>query len=274
MQIGETGVSTYEYYESSSMFHGSLKGIMGTRFNMLILEKSYMDALNAWCSVVLELRRLDCIFNRFNPESETALINREAIHENVYVNPEMWSILLDCREYNIRTLGLFDITLKDFSQVSLDEERTAVQFLQPGISLDFGGYAKGYALNKIKSLLLGWDVRHCFVNFGDSSILGIGHHPYGDAWKVNIENPFDREEILAEISLKDEALSVSGNTVSYTGHIIRPDSSEPIMENKVEWIISPDPLEAEVLSTVFMIADSKEKEYFTNQFKIKNSTNL
>lgn len=260
MQNRKIDIGTCEYYESSSMLHGSLKRIMGTRFDLLIIEKSNTEALDIWGRVVSELQRLDQIFNRFNSESETALINREAIHDYVQVRPEMWLILLDCRKYNTLTLGLFDVTLKDFSKVSLDEERHAVYFLQPDISLDFGGYAKGYALDKIKHLLLESEVRHCFVNFGDSSILGIGRHPYGDAWKVNIENPFDREEILAEITLKDEALSVSGNTVSYTGHIIRPDSGNPVTEHKVEWIISADPLEAEVLSTVFMIADNKEKE--------------
>ncbi len=259
------------YYESSKMFHGSLQNIMGTRFDILIIGQNKLKSQEVWKDVVFELRRLDRIFNRFSSTSETSKINREAILEPVHVSQEMWTILKSCRQYNIRTLGLFDITLDDFSKVLLDEREHTVIFLKKDISLDFGGYAKGYALVKIKDLIHQAGVKHCFVDFGNSSILGMGHHPYGDAWKVSIENPYNHDEVLGEISLKDEALSVSGNTPTYTGHIVRPMSREAIKGNKVVSITSKDPLDAEVLSTVFMIADDTEKKRITEGFKVQNT---
>lgn len=258
------------YYESSNMFHGSLKNIMGTRFDLLIIGQSGLKSLELWKDIMIELRVLDKIFNRFDDTSETSDINRRAFPGGVRVSQEMWYILRSCRMYHARTLGLFDVTRNDFSKVLLCEEECTVIFPEKRISLDFGGYAKGYALLKIKNLTVQAQVKHCFVDFGNSAIMGIGHHPYGDAWKVSIENPYKRDKIIDELSLRDHALSVSGNTPSYTGHIIRPASGEKIKEDKLVAVTSEDPLDAEVLSTVFMIADTTEKKQIAANFNVQD----
>jgi thiamine biosynthesis lipoprotein len=252
------------------MFHGSSKNIMGTRFDILIIGQNRLKAREIWDDTVSELQCLDRIFNRFDNTSETSKINREAILAPVHVSPEMWYILQSCRMYHTRTLGLFDITLHNFSTLLMNEDNRSVFFPEKDISLDFGGYAKGYALVKIRDLIRQAGVQHCFIDFGNSSILAIGRHPYGDAWKVSIENPYDRNEILNEISLKDMALSVSGNTPSYTGHILNPNSGTPVKEHKVVAITSANPLDAEVLSTVCMIANDTEKQRILENFKIQN----
>ncbi|WP_416349508.1 FAD:protein FMN transferase [Proteiniphilum sp.] len=258
------------YYDESKMFHGSLKNIMGTRFDILAIGPNRLKSQEIWNDIVFELRRLDQLFNRFDSTSETSRINRDAIHEPVHVSPEMWAILQSCRMYHTRTLKLFDITLDDFSKVELIENGHSVIFSKKDISLDFGGYAKGYALAKIEDLIHQADIKQCFADFGSSSILGIGNHPYGDAWKVSFENPYNRDDVLGEISLKDLALSVSGNTPSYTGHIQRPGSNSPVTEHKAVAVTSENPLDAEVLSTVLMIATDSERKRIAENFKIQN----
>lgn len=260
------------YYESSKMFHGSLMNIMGTRFDILIIGKSKPESDSLWDKIVSELCQLDKKLNRFDPSSELSRINQNASFKSISVTPEMWSILDSCKQYNRQTFGLFDITLKDFSKVILSESDKSIFFTQPDITLDLGGYAKGYALKKINQYLINAQVQNCFVDFGNSSILCIGHHPYGDSWKVSIPNPFNPSENLDEISLKDEAMSVSGNTPTYSGHIVRPDSKKVVIEQKVTSITSSDPLEAEILSTTFMIANEEEKKRLCENFKIKSFT--
>lgn len=242
---------------------------MGTRFDILIIDQDRVKSQDIWHDIVFELQRLDLLFNRFDTTSETSKINREAALTPVPVSPEMWSILQNCQMYYTRTLKLFDITLNDFSTVELIENNHSIFFPKKDISLDFGGYAKGYALAKLRDVVLQSEVQHCFMDFGNSSILGIGHHPYGDAWKVSFENPYKQDVVLDEISLKDMSLSVSGNTPSYTGHIVRPDSGESIKGHKAISIISEDPLDAEVLSTVFMIATNEEKNQISGNFTIQ-----
>ncbi len=50
-----------------------------------------------------------------------------------------------------RTFHLFDITMKDFSLIKFGNRHIFLPVLGP--TLDFGGFAKGYALKKIKELI-------------------------------------------------------------------------------------------------------------------------
>ena len=79
-------------------------------------------------------------------------------------------------------------------------------------------------------------------------------------------NPYN-QSILKEFNLKDCALSTSGNTLQYNRHIINPLTGIYNGERKASTILSPDPLEAEILSTVWMIADHRQREYIAKNFK-------
>lgn len=261
---------SFDYYEASQMFHGSMTDIMGTRFDIVLVGKSRQCADTIWLELINELKKLEHLFNRFDKSSEVSRINNDAKNGFVSVNPEMWAVLQDCKRYYDLTLGLFDITKKDFSKVCLRESDNAVSFLSDDISLDFGGYAKGYALRKIQYILHENNVKQCFVDFGNSSILCIGTHPYGDSWKVSIENPYCKGEIADEISLRDEAMSVSGNTPHYSGHIVHPVSGEQNEMQKAVCVIAKNPLDAEVLTTTVMIASPEEKDKIVKQFNIKS----
>jgi thiamine biosynthesis lipoprotein len=104
-----------------------------------------------------------------------------------------------------------------------------------------------------------------FVDFGSSSILGIGKHPYGDSWKVGVVDPYTRLQVR-EISLNDCSMSTSGNAPSYSGHIRNPRTGEPCGGRKLVTVLSDNPLDAEVLSTVLMIAGDKEREIIMANF--------
>lgn len=96
--------------------------------------------------------------------------------------------------------------------------------------------------------------------------MGIGRHPYGDCWKVSLLNPYSQQS-LNEFSLADNTLSTSGNTMQYTRHIINPLTGTYNNQKKITTIISSDPLDAEVLSTVWMIADNNQRKQISTHFK-------
>jgi len=68
--------------------------------------------------------------------------------------------------------------------------------------------------------------------------------------------------------LRDESMSSSGNTSSYTKHIINPLSGEYNEERKLVCAVSHNPVEAEVLTTTLMIADPDKKKAIINHFDI------
>ena len=160
---------------------------------------------------------------------------------------------------------LFIFSTSHFSQIQIHGNHH-ISFSNFSVTLDFGGFAKGYALKKIQEILLRGNIENAFVDFGNSSIMGIGHHPYGDCWKVSLQNPYT-QQTLDEFCLTDNTLSTSGNTEQYTGHIINPLTGIYNEQKKVTSILSDNPLDAEILSTVWMIADDQQREQINENFK-------
>ena len=235
-----------QYIPDDKIFHGSIPRVMGTRLELLAagVEREKMEAL--WDSLYDIAFSLDNHLNRFDPTSEVSYLN-------MYDNPleqEKSEILTEvvnlAREYYDRTAGLFDVIDSDGK-------------------LDFGGFAKGYFLRLCEKALRDAGVGCAFVDFGSSSILGIGHHPYGDSWRVGVVNPYTRLTVR-EVSLNNESMSTSGNTPAYSGHIRNPRTDQPCERRKMVNVVSKDPLDAEVLSTVLMIADEQDKDILKATF--------
>ena len=92
-------------------------------------------------------------FGQISPMSWSDWIKYyHASQSKIQISKEMKSILQLCSYYYETTSHLFDITLKDFSQIQL-HEHSYISFTSPDISLDFGGFAKGYALKKIRKFM-------------------------------------------------------------------------------------------------------------------------
>lgn len=258
--------TTSKYIANERIFHGYVPYIMGTRFDILLADVSSELGESCWTQVVAELQRLDKILNRFDPTSEVARLNQSAFEKPFEASVELWSILKECEKYHQMTNGVFDVTLKDFGLIRFHPKTDSISFKTPSVSLDFGGYAKGYALEKIKQILKSKKIENAFIDFGNSSIMGLGRHPYGDSWKISIENPFNIGEVLGEFTLSNTTLTTSGNTPGYTAHIINPFSGIRNEEKKCVCLITRDACEGEVLSTVLIAASMSEKQEIIAKF--------
>ena len=237
--------------------------IMGTRLDVLMTGNESL-LTDVWNRIAAETGRLHRMLNRFDPESEISCINHKATTNPVELSDELWNMLADIKKYHRDTLGYFDITLRDFNGVILDESRRTVAFVEKNIYLDLGGYAKGYALEKMREIMSAAGVMQALVNFGNSSILALGAHPYGDCWGVTVDNPFMPGQQLKTYELRNQSLSVSGNTPQRMKHIINPHSGKYISEKKIVSVVSTNAVEAEVLSTAIMVADQSVNNVFNH----------
>jgi thiamine biosynthesis lipoprotein len=247
-------MSYFNYYTSSGLFHGSMFSVMGTQFDILMMGKDPVKLTAVWESIQQEISRLDKMLNRFDQKSEVFYLNQKGSLYPVSVSEELWSILQDCRCFYEWTKGCFDITLQGFDQILFEEDGYRIFFLSESLQVDLGGYGKGYALSKIEILLKENGIENALVNFGNSSILAIGKHPCGDYWPVSLDNPFTKETI-ANIKLCDCSLSISGNMPSHMCHIVDPRTGQFVKGKKMVSVVAKDPIVAEVLTTVFMIAE-------------------
>jgi len=161
-------------------------------------------------------------------------------------------------------------TTERFSdRVFIDSANQTVQFLQPNVSLDFGGVGKGFAIQSISKIIENHQIENTFISFGGSSILTRGHHPHGDYW------PFTLAEHQEHVwKLNNDCLSISCLHRKVSGknaaHIVNPFSSEMSVSEKTVVVQTPNPVDAEVLSTALIAAPETEHAKILDYFKPVN----
>lgn len=262
-------MSYSNYYSKTKLLHGALSNVMGTRLDMVLVGKEQAEAEVCWEEVQTLLLQLHAQLNRFSEESEVAQLNRYAAHYPYGVSNALFDILVCCREYTEKTQGFFDVTLGKMTAVEQIDMDKTVRFVEDSVQVDLGGFAKGYAMERIKTLLGAHGVERALLNFGNSAILAIGEHPLGDAWSVAINNPYRQAESLGVVKMVDCALSISGNMPSHTKHIFNPKTQTYADGRQLLVVKSKSPLEAEVLSTALMLADDAESELIASHFDIE-----
>ena len=222
-------------------------------------ERTLMDGMEA---AFAEVGRLDRMLSNYRPESEWSKVNREAAKAPVQVSAELFQLLDYCGQVNRESRGAFDITVGPlmrvwgffrgtgrlpspaevtdavrkvgFGDVRLDAAGRTVRFLKPGIELDPGGIGKGYAVDRMIARLKEQGIQSAMVTAGGSSIYGLGSPPGDTGWTVKIRHPRAYSDTVAEIKLKDESLSTSGDYEKFFeaegkmySHIMDPRTGYP-----------------------------------------------
>ncbi|MEY4591551.1 MAG: hypothetical protein RIR18_446, partial [Pseudomonadota bacterium] len=115
------------------------------------------------------------------------------------------------------------------------------------VSLDFGGYLKGWALDRAADILRKDGIQNALINIG-GNIMAMGSK-FGKPWTVGIQNP-RAPGALATIELQDgEAIGTSGDYQRFFEwqgqrypHILDPRTAYPANHTQaVTVLIHPGP---------------------------------
>jgi thiamine biosynthesis lipoprotein len=132
------------------------------------------------------------------------------------------------------------------AQPQMDDIRVdglTLQVRNPAVRLDFGGYAKGYALDLAAAYLKSQGIKNALVNIG-GNIIALGQH--GDRpWKVGIQHP-RQGGALATVDLQDgEAIGTSGDYQRFFElggkrycHLIDPRTGWPVQHTQAVTVIA------------------------------------
>jgi thiamine biosynthesis lipoprotein len=188
---------------------------------------------------------------------------------------EAFECLQLCISLGDLTDGAFDITvgaLKDsqFNKnkimqtglhlIKLDKEEHTVQLSTSGVQIDLGGIGKGYAIDQMAQLLSDWSIDTALINGGCSSVLALGRPHNSEGWHLTLSNPTNRKHTLANLYLKDRAVSGSGLLKGV--HIIDPATTQPVKDKKAAWACASTTATADALSTAFMVMSHDQiKQY-------------
>ena len=235
-----------------------------------------------------EFKRIHDLANQFDPNSQLAKINDQAGKSKVSVDPELVHLLKRAKDLSAQVEGAFDFSigpltelwgigrkgdfvptqaeinallpLVDYRLVEVDEVHNTVYLPKPGMRLDLGGIAKGYATDKAVEKLKAMGVKSALVNAG-GNVRVIGVKPDGAPWRIGIQHPRRSEDIIAKLALTDwDTLQTSGdyqrfierNGVRYA-HILDPRTGRQPQEVASVTVALNNSTDGDVLSTALFV---------------------
>lgn len=246
-------------------------------------------------------------YNNYEGVNNIKTINDQAGIAPVSVDPEMMEMLKLAKEWYDISEGYFDITLgavlnvwheyreegmllngqgKDglipsqeelekanqcvgWKFVELDEAKQTVYLNNSCASLDVGGIAKGFAVERVARTLEENGLQAGIVN-GGGNIRIIGTKPNGEPWSVGIQNPDkDLNAPSLDSTLYKESMSMVtsgdyqryytvGDTIYH--HIIDPKTLQPGRQYRAASIVVKDSGLADIMSKIaFLMPYEKAK---------------
>ena len=304
METMET-LASLPYFVPSGMattrFHA-----MGTTVAVLLPER---DATAGFEAVQDLFATWENVLSRFLGESELSRLNSRA-GVAVAVSPLLWDVLAHALEAASATNGRYDPTLqgqlvalgydRSFERVRdtsappmgnttpgggwrgviMDDSRHSVT-LPEGVGLDFGGIAKGMAVDASVMLLRQMGYSRALVNAGGDLAIH-GAFPFGDGWPIEIAGKRGNWTI----PLSHGALATSGiarrrwrQADRIRHHLLDPRTGEPV-ENDL-WsvtVVAPTCEQAEVAAKAAFIAGPREGSailqsfHYAGLFTLKDGT--
>ena len=249
-----------------------------------------------------EVDRIDRLMSHYKPDSPLSRINREAAQHPVAVEPELFDFIAAAMRYHHASGGAFDITVgplmkawgffRGEGRVPSDDELAAARhhvggahvmlnpisktigFDEPGVELDLGGIAKGYAVDRVVDVLRRREIAAALVSAGGSTIYGLGAPPGRDGWDVTIQDPIDRRKIALTVHLKDGALSIAGSSeksfeaggLTYS-HIMDPRSGRPVQGVLSVAVLSSTGTAGDALDDAFFVLGPEGSRAYLSQLR-------
>ena len=241
-----------------------------------------------------EIARLEAKYSRYREDSLAARINRSAGSACGVEVDEETAALLDFAATAWReSEGRFDPTsgvlrrawnfrsgrlptreeidsahrLVGWSKVRWEHRRLTLPTL--GMELDFGGFVKEYAADRVAETLRQEGLRHGLVDLGGDMAI-VGPHPDGSPWLIGVRDPRAPAEAIARIAVESGGLATSGDYercmivdgVRYS-HLLDPRTGESFRDGPAcVSVRAPHCLVAGVTATIAMLHDEAGAESF------------
>ena len=239
---------------------------MGTRVELHRFGAGADDALIA---AQRAIEAVDDALTIHRPSATTALNERLMAGRGAAIDDTLlFDALVTIEELHASTLGLFDpaadrrFGTAGWRAIAFDRGAARIEVSQP-VALDFGGFGKGFALDRASALLRSAGVPSALLSAGESSIAVVGEHPLGGGWTFSLPHPLLPGRVLVELELSDEALSISstvgaGADAPDRAPMIRPTDGAIVTGMRTAIAVDRSGANAEVMSTALLVADDAQ----------------
>ena len=227
---------------------------------------------------------VNALMSDYDSESELSLLSSD--QGNIRVSGHLFTVLRAAKHYSTISEGAFDVTIGPLVRLwrrsrrmqelpreqlveqakelvgnhlwELDEPTQSVRLLKPGMKLDLGAIAKGYAIDKAFEIIQEHGIASQLVDAGGD--FRVGAPPPGtEGWKIAKEN----ETVL----LKNTAMATSGGRFQFVeiegvryAHIVDPKTGLGLTNMSTVYVTAPTAMEADALATAVFILGKEKGE--------------
>ncbi|MBO34140.1 MAG: thiamine biosynthesis protein ApbE [Rhodospirillaceae bacterium] len=281
----------------------STLNVFGTLVEITIRDTDEQTALKAVEELSGDFQRMHKDWHAWKPGELDDLNKAIAQNRSVTVSPFLLPLLHQANNMYVQSDGLFnpaigklvsewgfhadelpmgkipdktlidDLVSKNPTMEDLIINGTRVSSTNSAVHLDFGGFAKGAALDLAVKRFKSMGIKNAILNAGgDLNVFG-GH---GDRrWRAGIRHPLDWG-VIATVELNpDEGLYTSGNYERYRehegirySHIIDPRTGMPVDYIVSASVIHPNGAWADAAATALSVAGTSDWVRIARSMKI------
>lgn len=218
--------------------------------------------------------------------SDVCRINTMAGIEPVQVSDAVLEMLVLSQKYYEITEGAFDVTvgplmdlwgfgtkpavpdaaaireklkLVGMDKMTIDPQKKTVYLARPGMAVDLGGIAKGYAAEAAAKVLRDRGISQAVINAGGNVVV-LGGKKGKDRWKLGIQDPRNSGGLIGVLALKNKVAVTSGDYQRYfeSGgkryhHLLDPETGMPARGAISVTVVCDSSAVGDILSTALFV---------------------
>jgi thiamine biosynthesis lipoprotein len=257
---------------------------MGVQARLVVYAPDEPTAENACRAAFGRVEALENAMSDYRRGSELLRLCDQAGDGPVKVSDELFFVLQKGQEFAQKTAGAFDVTVgpevalwrkarktrqlpttqeidsalekTGWKLMELDPSEKTVRLSKPGMKLDLGGIAKGYAGDEAIRVLRENGINSALFEAGGDIVVS-DPPPGTDGWVIKIENAGAAPD---KLTLRNCAVSTSGDTVQFVeidgikySHVVDPRTGHALTNHYAATIVSKRGIDTDALSTAVCV---------------------
>ena len=278
---------------------------MGTRFTIILYADDEDLANEASQAAFDRIEELNQLMSDYIEDSElNRLSGKSGSGEVMEISNDLFAVLQESIKISEMTDGLFDVTIGPYTKlwravrmepeprfpdeeelrergesvgyeyIKLNEEKMTAELTMPGMQLDLGGIAKGYASKEAINILRNYGIYSALVDGGGDIALGAPP-PDKNYWEVAIPQKISRDKTdHIMLNMHGKTVTTSGDMFQFIeidgqrySHILNPKTGMGATNQIQATVISSNAMYADALASVLTLMEPEEGITFINQIE-------
>ena len=266
---------------------------MGVDARLVLHAPDRAAAERAGTAAFARIAALDTIMSDYRRDSELMRLCVRAGGGAVPVSPDLFTVLQRAEAVSRHSRSAFDVTvgplialwrtarksgtLPDpaelaaarkkvgWQQIHLDPKARTVRLTVPGMKLDLGGIAKGYAADAAQLVLKAHGITRALVELGGDIVVSAPP-PGADGWNIRVPNAGD-DSGPADLKFANCAISTSGDTEQFAlisgrrySHVVDPRTGQALTSRVQVTLTAPDGLTSDPLATAVSVLGHEDRD--------------